>query len=166
MRDVGEKGRFGSIEFRQRFGARALSSTGSIVMIAGMGLALYVTTLDPQWWLMLIVTLIGSVGCMETFEMSMIAGLAHVNEADEGVAAGAISTGSQIGMGLGVAVAAAFAVGRPVAEGAHLAWWSPLGFSVATLLVSLFLIAGKKPRTAILQVVRAGKIALVQKAGR
>ena len=69
----------------QRFGARALSSTGSIVMIAGMGLALYVTTLDPQWWLMLIVTLVGSVGCMETFEMSMIAGLAHVNEADEGV---------------------------------------------------------------------------------
>ena len=150
----------------QRFGARALSSTGSIVMIAGMGLALYVTTLDPQWWLMLIVTLIGSVGCMETFEMSMIAGLAHVNEADEGVAAGAISTGSQIGMGLGVAVAAAFAVGRPVAEGAHLAWWSPLGFSVATLLVSLLLIAGKKPRAAIVQVVRAGKIAIVQKAGR
>jgi MFS family permease len=150
----------------QRFGARALSGAGSIVMIAGMGIALYVTTLEPQWWLMLIVTLVASVGCMETFELSMIAGLAHVNEADEGVACGAISTGSQIGMGLGVAVAAAFAVGRPVAEGVHLAWWSPLGFSVATLLVSLFLITGKKPREAILQIARAGKIAIVQKAAR
>ena len=94
----------------QRFGARALATIGSIVMIAAMGLALYVTTLDPQWWLMLIVTLIGSAGCMETFELSMIAGLAHVSESDEGVACGAISTGSQIGMGLGVTVAAAFAV--------------------------------------------------------
>jgi MFS family permease len=150
----------------QRFGARAMSTAGSIVMIVGMGFALYATTLDPQWWLMLIVTLVGSVGCMETFELSMIAGLAHVNESDEGVAAGAISTGSQIGMGLGVAVAAAFAIGRPVAEGAHLAWWSPLGFSVATLLVSFFLIAGKKPRVAVLQVIRAGKVAFVQKAGR
>jgi nitrate/nitrite transporter NarK len=150
----------------QRFGARALATTGSIVMIAAMGLALYVTTLDPQWWLMLIVTLIGSVGCMETFELSMIAGLAHVSETDEGVACGAISTGSQIGMGLGVTVAAAFAVGRPVADGVHLAWWSPLGFSVATLLVSLFLIAGKKPRAAVTAVIRSGKLVHVDRAGR
>jgi MFS family permease len=150
----------------QRIGARALSTGGSIVMIAGMGLGLYVTRLEPQWWLMLIVTLVGSIGCMETFEMSMIAGLAHVAEADEACAAGAISTGSQIGMGFGVAVAAAFAVGRPPDEGVHLAFWSPLGFSVATLLVSFFLIAGKRPLRAVLQVVRAGKMTIVQKAVR
>jgi MFS family permease len=136
----------------QRFGARALSTIGSVIMIASMGLAIYLTALDPQWWFMLVVTIIGSVGCMETFELSMIAGLAHVAEADEGIASGAISTGSQIGMGLGVAVAAAFAVGREPAEGVHLAFWSPLGFSVATLLVSFFLITGK--------------VARVQKAGR
>jgi MFS family permease len=150
----------------QRVGARALSSAGSIVMIAGMGLAIYVTALEPHWWPMLLATIVASAGCMETFEMSMIAGLAHVAEADEGVASGAISTGSQIGMGLGVAVAAAFAVGRPPDEGAHLAFWSPLAFSVATLLVSFFGIAGKKALAPVLQVVRAGKVAFAHKARR
>lgn len=112
---------------------------------------------------MLIVTLVAGAGCMETFEMSLIAGLAHVDEKDEGAASGAISTMSQIGMGLGVAVAAAFALGKPVAQGVHLAFWSPMGFAVLTLLVSVFAIVGIKPRIAAKRVVHAGKFAFVHK---
>jgi MFS family permease len=126
----------------QRIGARALSTAGSIVMVAGMALALWLTTFPPAWWLMLIVTIVATAGCMETFEMSMVAGLAHVDEKDEGAACGAISTMSQIGMGLGVAVAAALAMGKPVAAGVHDAFWSPAIFAVLTLVVSVTGIAG------------------------
>jgi MFS family permease len=147
----------------QRVGARTLSVAGSIVMIAGMALALLFTTLPPSWWLMLVVTLVATAGCMETFEMSMVAGLAHVDERDEGAACGANSTMSQIGMGLGVAVAAALAMGKPAAIGVHDAFWSPLSFSVLTLIVSLTLIAGARPRRPAKSVVRAGKISFVHK---
>ena len=63
----------------------------------------------------------------------------------QGAACGAISTMSQIGMGLGVAVAAAFAIGKPPGAGAHDAFWSPAIFSVLTLLVSVTAIAGRTP---------------------
>jgi len=147
----------------QKIGARALSTAGSVVMVAGMGLALWLTTWPPVWWLMLIVTLVATAGCMETFEMSMVAGLAHVDEKDEGAACGAISTMSQIGMGLGVAVAAAFAMGKPVAAGVHDAFWSPALFSVLTLVVSITAIAGVRPHRPAKLVVRAGKISFVHK---
>lgn len=147
----------------QRVGARVLSTTGSAVMIAGMGLALWFTALAPAWWLMLIVTLVATAGCMETFEMSMVAGLAHVDERDEGAACGANSTMSQIGMGLGVAVAAALAMGKPVAAGVHDAFWSPMFFSVLTFIVSLTLIQGMRSQRPAKLVVRAGKIALVHR---
>ncbi|HVA33514.1 MAG TPA: MFS transporter [Candidatus Baltobacteraceae bacterium] len=152
-----------SAPLSQRIGARSLSTVGSVIMIAGMGLALYVTALQPSWWLMLIVTLVAALGCMETFEMSMVAGLAHVDERDEGVACGAVSTMSQIGMGLGVAVAAALAMGKPPSLGVHDAFWSPLVFSVLTLAVSVFAIAGKAPRAAVRRVIRAGKISFVHR---
>jgi MFS family permease len=131
----------------QRLGPRLLGTAGSIVMVAGMGLALYVTTLSPSWWPMLLVSLVAAAGCMETFEMSMVAGLAHVDERDEGAACGAISTMSQIGMGLGVAVGSAFAIGKPPAIGTHDAFWGAAIFAVLTLLVSVTAIAGRTPRS-------------------
>lgn len=74
-------------------------------------------------------------------------GPAVVNdEKDEGAACGAISTMSQIGMGLGVAVPAALAMGKSIAAGVHDAFWSPAFFSVLTLLVSATAIAGMHPR--------------------
>jgi len=147
----------------QRVGARALSIAGSIAMIAGLALALWFTTMPPAWWLMLVVTLVATAGCMETFEMSMVAGLAHVDEKDEGAACGAISTMSQIGMGLGVAVAAALAMNKPIADGVHDAFWSPAIFSVLTLVVSIAAIAGMHARRPVKAVIRAGKIGLVHK---
>lgn len=141
----------------QRVGARALSTVGSIVMIAGLALALWSTTMPPAWWLMLVVTLVATAGCMETFEMSMVAGLAHVDEKDESAACGAISTMSQIGMGLGVAVPAALAIGKPIAAGVHDAFWSPALFSVLTLLVSVTAIAGMHPRRPSKRVARPNR---------
>ena len=146
----------------QRFGPRIVSTLGSIVMISGMAIALFVTDLPPDWVLMLVVTLVASAGCMETFEMSMVAGLAHVDERDEGCASGAVSTMGQIGMGLGVAVAAALAMGRPPQQGVHAAFWAPMTFSVLTLLVSAFAIKGLKPNVAH-RVVRVGKLSFVHK---
>ncbi|MBV8490937.1 MAG: MFS transporter [Candidatus Eremiobacteraeota bacterium] len=146
----------------QRAGARAVSTAGSLLMIAGAILALWVTRGAPSWWPMLIVMVVACIGCMETFEMSMIAGLAHVEERDEATACGAISTMSQIGMGLGVAVAAALAMGKPAALGVHDAFWSPLIFSALTLVTSFFGIAGLAPRTNTgRKPVRLGKIAFV-----
>jgi MFS family permease len=129
----------------QRFGARAVGSVGGLVMIAGMALALYVSSIPPAWWAMLLVTLVAFAGCMSTFEIGMIAALAHVDESDEGTASAAVSTMGQIGMGLGVAVAAALSLGRPVAQGVHIAFWSPFGFAVLTFLIVLLFIAGKRP---------------------
>jgi len=147
----------------QRVGARLLSTIGSIVMIAGLGLALVFTTWQPAWWLMLIVTLVAAVGCMETFEMSMVGGLAHVEEADEGVACGTVSTMSQIGMGVGVALPAALAMGKPAALGVHDAFWSPLLFSVLTLAASAFGLAGLRAARPVRLVARTGKLAVVHK---
>ena len=126
-------------------------------MIAGLALALWLTAGTPSWWCMLIVTVVACIGCMLTFEMSMIAGLAHVDERDEGAACGAISTMSQIGMGLGVAVAAALAMGKPEALGVHDAFWAPMGFSILTLAVSLIGIAGR-PDSRVERRIRIGKI--------
>jgi MFS family permease len=146
-----------------RIGARALSVWGSVTMIAGMLLALLFTSWPPSWWPMLLVTVVAALGCMETFEMSMVAGLANVEEQDEGVACGAVSTMSQIGMGIGVAFAAALAMGKPAAQGVHDAFWAPFAFSVLTWLVSITSIAGKRVAGVKRRVFRLGKIALVHK---
>jgi MFS family permease len=157
-----------SAPLSQRFGPRAVATAGSLVTIAGMAIGIYVTGLTPAWWLMLIVTVVAAVGCMETFELSMIAGLAHVDAKDEGAAAGGISTMGQIGMGLGVAVAAALAMGKPADAGVHDAFWSPFAFSLLTLLVSVFGIGALDGRRGTTHVLRVGKLAFVRRsaAGR
>lgn len=74
-------------------------------------------------------TIIGGFGCMFTYEISMMAGLANVSEEDDALASAAISTSAQIGLSLGVAVAAAFSIAL---GGVHYAFWSALIFSVLT----------------------------------
>jgi EmrB/QacA subfamily drug resistance transporter len=153
-----------SAPLAQRIGARVVSTAGAAIMIVAMGMALLFTSWQPSWWLMLAVTIVGCVGCMETFEMSMVAGLAHVGERDEAIACGAISTMSQIGLGVGVAVAAALAMGKPEAVGVHDAFWAPMAFSVLTLLVSFAGIAGApRPAGVARWTIHVGKMAFLHR---
>lgn len=115
----------------RRFGSRAIAIFGAIFMIAGSYLLL--TFSRPGVAALagvLPATIIGGFGCMFTYEISMMAGLANVSEEDDALASAAISTSAQIGLSLGVAVAAAFSIAL---GGVHYAFWSALIFSVLTL---------------------------------
>jgi O-antigen/teichoic acid export membrane protein len=111
-------------------------------MIGGSYLLLALSRPDvPALYGMLSATVIGGFGCMFTYEISMIAALTNVPEADDALASAAISTSAQIGLSLGVAVAAAFAIAF---RSVHYAFWSALIFSALSLLAGLA-IRGRAP---------------------
>jgi EmrB/QacA subfamily drug resistance transporter len=122
-----------SAPLARRFGPGPVAIFGAVFMIGGSYLLLASSILAG--------TIVGGFGCMFTYEISMIAGLANVPERDDALASAAISTAAQIGLSLGVAVAAAFAI----AFGAvHYAFWSALVFS-ALSFISALAIRGRAP---------------------
>jgi EmrB/QacA subfamily drug resistance transporter len=131
-----------SAPLARRFGARAISVFGAIFMIGGSYLLLALSRPGiPPLSGVLPATILAGFGCMFTYEISMIAGLASVEDEDEALASAAISTASQIGLSLGVAAAAAFAI----AFGAvHFAFWSSIIFSVLSLGASLAIRGGSR----------------------
>jgi predicted MFS family arabinose efflux permease len=121
-----------SAPLARRFGPRAVALFGAVFMVAGSYLLLALSRPDvPAIYGVLPATIVGGFGCMFTYEISMIAGLANVSEPDDALASAAISTSAQIGLSLGVAVAAAFAIAL---GSVHYAFWSALIFSALSLL--------------------------------
>ncbi len=75
---------------------------------------------------------------MLAYQSGMIAGLAHVDDADEGSASAALSFALQLGIGFGVAVGAAVQEMQPtLAGGLHAAFWSSILIGIAMLLAAV-----------------------------
>ncbi|MBV9737337.1 MAG: MFS transporter [Candidatus Eremiobacteraeota bacterium] len=87
-----------------RFGGRPVGITATALMIAG---GIIMTLINPHtsYWIgALPGTVIAGFGCMITYQMSMMVGLAHIPPDQTGAASGILSTAIQVGLSLGVAI--------------------------------------------------------------
>jgi EmrB/QacA subfamily drug resistance transporter len=90
----------------RRIGVRAMGFIASAVMVAGEAILLFLHPSTPFWYGLLPATVIGGFGGMLAYQSGMIAGLGHVDDADEGSASAALSFALQLGIGFGVALGA------------------------------------------------------------
>ncbi len=131
-------------------GVRAMCIVTGIVMIAGEAILLAMEPHSPFWASVLPATCIGGFGGMLAYQAGMIAGLAHVSDADEGSASAALSFALQLGIGFGVALGAAVeelrsnavihAGGSPetaLAAGLHAAFISSIVVGMAMLVAAV-----------------------------
>jgi EmrB/QacA subfamily drug resistance transporter len=127
-------------------GVRTMGLVMSVVMIAGEAILLWMEPHTSFWASILPATCIAVFGGMLAYQSGMIAGLAHVEDADEGSASAAMSFALQLGIGFGVAVCAAVqdlrtvsltaAGAAPLAAlsgGLHDTFWVSIAFGVLTL---------------------------------
>ncbi len=132
-------------------GVRTMGIVMTIVMIAGESILLFIEPGSSYWARLFPAMMIGSFGSMLSYQAGMIAGLAHVDDADEGCASAAISFALQLGIGLGVALCAAVEAMRTpmllhagaspidaLAGGLQATFAVALVFAVATLLAIIF----------------------------
>jgi EmrB/QacA subfamily drug resistance transporter len=133
-------------------GVKAMGIFMGLAMIAGEAILLFMRPTTPYWAALLPATCIGGFGGMLAYQTGMIAGLAHVDDADEGSASAATSFALQLGIGLGVAFGAAAQEARSslllragaapaaaLAGGLHAAFWFCV---VAGLLMMLAIVFG------------------------
>jgi Na+/melibiose symporter-like transporter len=127
-------------------GVRTMCLVTGVVMVAGEAILLFMQPNSPYWAIVLPATCIGGFGGMLAYQSGMIAGLGHVDDADEGSASAALSFALQLGIGFGVAFGAAaeelranllLRAGSPssvaLAAGLHATFWVSAIFGVATL---------------------------------
>jgi hypothetical protein len=95
-----------TMPFARLLGVRGMGIVMGAIMIAGEAMLL---VMQPGYALQvfLAATCIGAFGGMLAYQSGMIAGLAHVDDADEGTASAAQSFALQLGIGLSVAFGAA-----------------------------------------------------------
>ncbi len=117
-------------------GVKTMGIITGLLMIAGEVILLFIEPHSPYWAILLPATCIGGFGGMLAYQSGMIAGLAHVDDVDEGSASAAMSLALQLGIGLGVAVGAAVQDLRspPLAAGLHAAFWVAIAFGALMLL--------------------------------
>jgi MFS family permease len=117
-------------------GVKTMGIAAGVLMIAGEVIILFIEPHSPYWAILLPATCIGGFGGMLAYQSGMIAGLAHVDDADEGSASAAMSFALQLGIGFGVAVGAAVQDlhSPPLAAGLHAAFWVTICFGVLMLL--------------------------------
>jgi EmrB/QacA subfamily drug resistance transporter len=133
----------------RKLGVKPMSILMAIVMIGGESILLTLAPHSSYWLVMFPATCIAAFGGMLSYQTGMIAGLAHVDDADEGSASAALSFALQIGIGFGVAFGAAVqelvvgsmtrAGSAPIvalAGGLHATFWVSIVFGVATLVAA------------------------------
>ncbi|MBV9973163.1 MAG: MFS transporter, partial [Candidatus Eremiobacteraeota bacterium] len=87
-----------------RFGGRTVGIAATLLMIVGGTIMVVMNRHTPYVLGPLPGTIIAGFGCMITYQMSMMVGLAHVPADQTGAASGILSTGIQFGLSLGVAI--------------------------------------------------------------
>jgi EmrB/QacA subfamily drug resistance transporter len=130
-------------------GVRTMSIVSGIVMVAGEAILLGMQPHSSYWLTVLPATCIGGFGGMLAYQTGMIAGLAHVDDADEGSASAVLSFALQLGIGFGVALGAAVwelrsngviaaggSPGAALAVGLHAAFWSSIVAGVAMVVAA------------------------------
>ncbi|HZY99981.1 MAG TPA: MFS transporter, partial [Candidatus Baltobacteraceae bacterium] len=122
------------------FGVKTMGIATGLLMVAGEVILLFIQPHSPYWAILLPATCLGGFGGMLAYQSGMIAGLAHVDDADEGSASAAMSFALQLGIGLGVAVGAAAQdlVSPPLEAGLHAAFWVTIAFGAFMMLAILF----------------------------
>jgi MFS family permease len=93
-------------------GVRTMGIVTGAMMIAGESMLLFMQPNSSYWAILLPATCIGGFGGMLAYQSGMIAGLAHVDDVDEGSASASMSFALQLGIGLSVAFGAAAAEAR------------------------------------------------------
>ncbi len=88
-------------------GVRTMCIVTGIVMLLGEAVLLLVQPQSSYWAVVFPATCVGGFGGMLAYQSGMIAGLAHVDDADEGSASAVLSFALQLGIGFGVALGAA-----------------------------------------------------------
>jgi EmrB/QacA subfamily drug resistance transporter len=124
-------------------GVRTMCILTGLVMIAGETILLFMEPHSSYWAAVFPATCIGGFGGMLAYQSGMIAGLAHVDDADEGSASAALSFALQLGIGFGVALGAAaqelqtHALARAgassqsaLAGGLHAAFWVSIAIGI------------------------------------
>ncbi len=136
-----------TMRFARAIGVRTMGIVASVVMIAGETILLFMEPSSSYWAAIFPATCIGGFGGMLAYQSGMIAGLAHVDDVDEGSASAALSFALQLGIGFGVAFGAAAQQLRTsallqagaspntaLAGGLHAAFWVSVALGVATLV--------------------------------
>ncbi|MGB8520969.1 MAG: MFS transporter [Candidatus Tumulicola sp.] len=136
-----------TMRFAHAIGVRTMGIVASVVMIAGETILLFMEPSSSYWAAIFPATCIGGFGGMLAYQSGMIAGLAHVDDVDEGSASAALSFALQLGIGFGVAFGAAAQQLRTsallqagaspntaLAGGLHAAFWVSVALGVATLV--------------------------------
>ncbi|HVR47840.1 MAG TPA: MFS transporter [Candidatus Binatia bacterium] len=126
-------------------GVRTMGIVMGGLMTAGEAILLFMQPNSPYWAILLPATCIAGFSGMLAYQTGMIAGLAHVDDVDEGSASAAMSFALQLGIGLGVAFGAAVEEARTaallhagaspivaLAGGLHGAFWFSVIAGVAT----------------------------------
>lgn len=88
-------------------GVRNMGIVMGAIMIAGESILLFMQPASSYWAILFPATCLGGFSGMLAYQAGMIAGLAHVDDVDEGSASAALSFALQLGIGLGVAFGAA-----------------------------------------------------------
>jgi EmrB/QacA subfamily drug resistance transporter len=131
-------------------GVRTMCILTAIVMIAGEAILLFMQPASSYWTGVFPATCIGGFGGMLAYQSGMIAGLAHVDDADEGSASAALSFALQLGIGFGVALGAAVqelatsaltrggssAIGA-LAGGLHASFWASVAVGAVMLVAAV-----------------------------
>lgn len=129
-------------------GVRTTGIVMAVVMVAGESILLFMQPHSSYWTSIFLVTCIGGFGGMLVYQSGMIAGLAHVDDADEASGSAAMSFALQLGIALAVAFGAAAQELRThaliragasaqvaLASGLHAAFWVAVILGVGTLVV-------------------------------
>jgi EmrB/QacA subfamily drug resistance transporter len=140
-----------TIPIARALGLRTMCTAMGLVMIAGEAILLFMQPRSTYWASVFPATCIGGFGGMLAYQAGMVAGLAHVEDADEGSASAALSFALQLGIGFGVALGAAVqesqtkALARAgaaplqaLAGGLHAAFWASIVVGVAMVVAALF----------------------------
>lgn len=132
-------------------GVRMMAISTGVVMIAGEAILLFMQPHSSYWTSLFAATCIGGFGGMLAYQAGMIAGLAHVEDADEGSASAVMTFALQLGIGFGVAVGAAVAELQSnaltragasetaaLAGGLQAAFWTAIGIGVVMVFAAAF----------------------------
>jgi EmrB/QacA subfamily drug resistance transporter len=131
-------------------GVRRMCIFTGVIMIAGEAILLLMQPQSSYWAILFPATCIGGFGGMLAYQSGMIAGLAHVDDADEGSASAALSFALQLGIGFGVALGAAVqelqsnalarngaTASNALAGGLHASFWASIAFGVCMVAAAL-----------------------------
>ncbi len=139
-----------TMQIARALGVRTMCIVMGVVMVAGEAILLAMQPGSSYWAAIFPATCVGGFGGMLAYQSGMIAGLAHVDDVDEGSASAALSFALQLGIGFGVALGAAVqelrtsALARAgaspqtaLAGGLHATFWASIAVGLVMIVAAI-----------------------------